>query len=120
MTMASAVNLAVQTGRKKLILSSMVVNDWPGSRVLAKATPMAASVKSHKIPPCSVPMGLACCGPVWSVARARPPALSVMSKPIRSATENLLRDPGCERAGPGNHQGAAERYGAAPRSFEDG
>ncbi len=32
MTIASAVNFAVQTGRKKLMLSSIVVNDWPGSR----------------------------------------------------------------------------------------
>jgi hypothetical protein len=31
--------------------------------VEAKAMPIAASARSHKIPPCIVPMGLACCGP---------------------------------------------------------
>ena len=96
MTIASAVNFAVQTGRKKLILSSTVVNDWSGSSVLTKAIPIAASVRSHKIPPCNVPIGFACCGPLWSVATARPPAISATSKPIRSATGTLRSNARCK------------------------
>ena len=62
-TWASARNRACQTGRKKLMLSDVVVNDSLGSRVEAKAMPIAASARSHNTPPCIVPMGLACCGP---------------------------------------------------------
>ena len=41
----------------------VVVNDSLGASVEAKAMPIAASARSHKTPPCIVPMGLACCGP---------------------------------------------------------
>src|SRR5262249_6969581 len=44
--------------RKKLIFSSTVVKDSSGASVLA------ASAMSQRIPPCSVPIGLACCGPL--------------------------------------------------------
>jgi hypothetical protein len=43
-----------------------------GARVLANAMPIAASAISQRIPPCSVPMGFACCGPAAKTTVARP------------------------------------------------
>ena len=48
--------------------------------------PLAASAMSHRIPPCSGPMGFACRGSAEKVAVARPLAISFASKPIRRAT----------------------------------
>src|SRR5271155_5054093 len=45
---------------------------------------------SHRIPPCRVPMGLACCGPAVSVTIARPSDDSLASKPIRRPTGTSL------------------------------
>ena len=56
------------------------------ARVLANAIPIAASAMSHRIPPCSVPMGFACRGSAEKVTVARPSAISFASKPIRRAT----------------------------------
>ena len=81
-----AASRASHTGRKKLIFSSTVVKDSSGARVLANAIPIAASAMSHRIPPCSVPMGFACRGSAEKVAVARPLAISFASKPIRRAT----------------------------------
>src|SRR5258708_34163169 len=49
---------------------------------------MAVSAMSHRTPPCSVPMGLKCCGPVFMVTTARPSPDSVTAKPIRSPMGN--------------------------------
>src|SRR5438046_418051 len=57
-TLPVACSLARQTGFRKLIFSSSVVNDSPSARVLAYAMPIAASATSHSTPPCSVPIGL--------------------------------------------------------------
>ena len=51
---------ASHTGRKKLMVSDIVVNDSSGFSVVTKAIPIAASATSHKMPPCSVPIGFAC------------------------------------------------------------
>src|ERR1700693_2562875 len=50
-TRASARNRAFHTGRKKLMLSDIVVKDSSGANVDAKAIPMAASATSHNTPP---------------------------------------------------------------------
>src|SRR5258708_34961092 len=55
-------------------------------KVLANAIPIAASAISQRIPPCSVPMGFACCGPAANMTVARPSAISLASNPIRRAT----------------------------------
>jgi len=57
---ASARGRADQTGLKKLIVNDIVVNDSSGASVLTNAVPMAASARSHKTSPCSVPIGFAC------------------------------------------------------------
>src|SRR2546422_11182880 len=57
--------------RKKLMPSVIVVKDSSGASVDAKAMPIAASARSHKTPPWSVPIGLACCGPDCSSPTAR-------------------------------------------------
>src|SRR5437660_2997305 len=54
-----AVSFAFQTGRRKLTWSSSVANDSPSSRVEARAIPIAASARSHRIPPWRVPIGFA-------------------------------------------------------------
>jgi hypothetical protein len=79
----SALRCACQTGRKKLIFSSTVVKDSSVARVLANAIPIAASAISQRIPPCSVPMGFACCGPAANTTVARPSATFFASNPIR-------------------------------------
>src|ERR1700730_11682119 len=40
---------------------------------------------SQRIPPCSVPMGFACCGPAAKTTVARPSAMSFASNPISRA-----------------------------------
>jgi len=55
------------------------------------AMPIAASAISQRIPPCSVPMGFACCGPAAKTTVARPSAMSFASNPIRRATGNVVR-----------------------------
>src|SRR2546429_1065753 len=85
-TLPSAFRLAFHTGRKKLIFNSTVVKDSSGASVLANAIPIAASAMSQRIPPCSVPIGLACCGPAAKVTVARPSAISFALNPIRRAT----------------------------------
>ena len=57
-----------------------------GASVLANAIPIAASAISQRIPPCSVPMGFACCGPAANMTVARPLTISFASNPIRRAT----------------------------------
>src|SRR2546429_3446592 len=52
-----ATSVPVQTGFRKLILSSRVVNVSPSSRVEAHAMPIAASATSQRMPPWSVPIG---------------------------------------------------------------
>src|SRR6266853_910147 len=89
MTCASAVSLAFHTGRKKLILSSTVVNVSSSPRVLANAIPIAASATSQRIPPWSVPIGFACFSVASKVAMARPSFASVTRNPMRSATGTL-------------------------------
>src|SRR6266436_4840424 len=84
-TVPSALSCACQTGRKKLIFNSTVVKDSSGARVLANAMPIAASAISQRTPPCSVPMGFACCGPAAKTTVARPSAISFASNPIRRA-----------------------------------
>src|ERR1700686_3443396 len=86
MTVPSARSRACQTGRKKLILSSTVVNDSCSARVDAKAMPMAASAISHSIPPCRVPMGFACWGPACNVTIAFPLPISLGWNPMSLAT----------------------------------
>src|SRR6516225_9387543 len=83
---AFAINCACHTGRKKLIFSSTVVKDSSGASVLANAIPMAASAISQRIPPWSVPMGFACCGPAANVTEARPSLIALAWKPIRRIT----------------------------------
>jgi hypothetical protein len=78
-----AASRACQPGRKKLIFSSTVVKDSSGARVLANAMPIAVSAISQRIPPCSVPMGFACCGPSAKTTVARPAAMSFALNPIR-------------------------------------
>src|SRR5437899_422041 len=85
-TLPWAFRWAFHTGRKKLIFNSTVVKDSSGASVLANAIPIAASAMSQRIPPCNVPMGLACCGPAAKVTVARPSAISFASNPIRRAT----------------------------------
>src|SRR5438067_840168 len=46
---------------------------------------IAASAMSQRIPPCSVPMGFACCGPAAKTTVARPSAMSFASNPISRA-----------------------------------
>src|SRR5882762_6794897 len=89
-TVPSALSRACQTGRKKFILSSTVVRDSSGASVLANASPIAASAMSQRIPPCSVPMGFACCGPADRVTVACPSATSFASNPIRRDTATLF------------------------------
>ena len=60
------------------------------ARVLANAIPIAASAISQRIPPCSVPIGFACCGPAANMTVARPSAISFASNPIRRATGTSL------------------------------
>src|ERR1700674_2265125 len=84
-TVPSALSCACQTGRKKLIFNSTVVKDSSGARVLANAMPIAASAISQRTPPCSVPMGFACCGPAAKTTVARPSAISFASNPISRA-----------------------------------
>src|ERR1700751_4776850 len=48
--------------------------------------PIAASAISQRMPPCSVPMGLKCCGPDCNVTTVRPLPASGTSKPMRSPT----------------------------------
>src|SRR5207253_7156442 len=67
----------------------VVVNDSLGASVEAKAMPIAASARSHKTPPCIVPMGLACCGPACKEPTACPSLISSTLKPINSATAGL-------------------------------
>src|SRR5260370_5830323 len=85
-TLPSACKRASHTGRKKLIFNSTVVKDSSAASVLANAIPIAASAMSQRIPPCSVPIGLACCGPAANMTVARPFAISFASNPIRRAT----------------------------------
>src|SRR5260370_24083590 len=89
-TGAWAVSLAFHTGRKKLILSSTVVNVSSSPRVLANAIPIAASATSQRIPPWSVPIGFACFSVASKAATARPAFASVTRNPMRSATGTLF------------------------------
>src|SRR6266849_6851246 len=50
-----------------------------------KPIPITASAISQRIPPCSVPMGFACCGPAAKTTVARPSAMSFASNPISRA-----------------------------------
>src|SRR5437879_1965859 len=53
----SAFKSPFHTGRRKLIFSSSVVKLSSSRSVLANAIPIAASARSHRIPPCRVPTG---------------------------------------------------------------
>src|SRR5258707_8261797 len=48
--------------------------------------PMAASARSQRIPPWTVPRGLECCGPASISMTTRPRSMEPMVKPIRVAT----------------------------------
>src|SRR3990170_7647872 len=85
-TRAFAVSFPSNTGRRKLILSSSVVNVSPGPRVEAKANPMAASAMSHRIPPWTVPIGLWCRLPASISKTAFPSPKETGNAPTRSAT----------------------------------
>src|SRR5947207_3104632 len=85
-TLPWAFRWAFTTGRKNLIFNSTVVKDSSCASVLANAITIAASAMSQRIPPCSVPIGLACCGPAAKVTVARPSAISFALNPIRRAT----------------------------------
>src|SRR5881397_3546350 len=79
-------SLPVRNGRRKLIFSSSVVKLSPSASVDAYATPIAASATSQRIPPCSVPIGFACCGPASSSKTAFPSSTDVGRKPTSAAT----------------------------------
>src|SRR3990170_6117660 len=85
-TRAVAVSFPSTTGRRKLILSSSVLNDSPGPRVEAKANPMAASAMSHRIPPWTVPIGLWYFLPASISKSAIPSPKETGRNPTRSAT----------------------------------
>src|SRR5579863_2190199 len=99
MTRPSARNFAMRTGRRKLILSSTVLKDSPGGRVLANAMPMAASAMSQRMPPWMVPIGLKCFSLDSRSTTARPLLESETSKPISSATGGLTRLETCLASG---------------------
>src|SRR5207302_1617985 len=83
---AVATRRPLQYGRRKLIFSSRVVKLSPSSRVEAYAVPIAASATSQMIPPWSVPMGLACCGPASSSKVAFPVSIAIGRKPMSLPT----------------------------------
>jgi len=81
--------------------------------------PLAASAMSHRIPPCSGPMGFACRGSAEKVAVARPSAISFASKPSAAVRELRFRDipPGGGRQSREHRPPSA---GDAPCSFLPG
>src|ERR1700738_2633047 len=83
---AVATRRPLQNGRRKLIFSSRVVKLSPSPSVEAYAVPIAASATSQMIPPWSVPMGLACCGPASSSKIAFPVSIEVGRKPTSLPT----------------------------------
>ena len=85
-TLPSAVSLPSQTGLRKLIFSSTVVNESPSARSETHAHPIAPSARSQRIPPCSVPGGLACCGPASSSKVTRPSSAATIRMPISLPT----------------------------------
>src|SRR5258708_16452000 len=69
------------TGRRKLILSSMVVFHIPSSWSVARDIPIAASAICVITPPCTTPPPCRCCGPASTSSTTRPGSASVMSPP---------------------------------------
>jgi hypothetical protein len=77
----TADNFSFQTGLRKLIFNSRVVNASPLSKVLAQAAPIARSARSHKTPPCKVPIGLKCWGPAPSSTWDSPGSIETTLRP---------------------------------------
>src|SRR6266850_1925024 len=74
LTCPRASSRPVHTGRRKLTLISRVVPDSPSPSVVMKAQPIAASAMAARMPPCTVPMGLAWAGVGSSTTTASPGA----------------------------------------------
>ena len=72
--------------------SSSVVYDWPASRVDANAQPMAASERSHRTPPCSVPIGFVCRSSACmrKTARSRSISTGIFGYPVAEAAAVAL------------------------------
>src|SRR5215475_6365272 len=98
-----ACSVACHTGFRTLLVSSRVVHVSPSPRVLADAMPIAASALSQRMPPCSVPMGLACCAPAANAIHAWPGAIDVSVKSISMATGSSELSPRQIRCTGSNH-----------------
>src|SRR6266571_1243972 len=90
-----AVSFPVQTGLRKLILSSSVVNVSPSSSVDAQAIPIAASAMSQRTPPWSVPIGFAWRGVASNSTTAQPGSTEASVKPMSAATGGGAISPRC-------------------------
>src|SRR2546427_687063 len=90
-----AVSFPVQTGLRKLILSSSVVNVSPSSSVDAQAIPIAASAMSQRTPPWSVPIGFAWRGVASNSTTAQPDSTEASVKPMSAATGGGAISPRC-------------------------
>src|SRR5438445_3543562 len=90
-----AVSFPVQTGLRKLILSSSVVNVSPSSSVDAQAIPIAASAMSQRTPPWSVPIGFAWRGVASNSTTAQPGSTEASVEPMSAATGGGATSPRC-------------------------